>query len=142
MPVTVTVRGGPETARALSTLGRQSTQAKVLRQSLRPGAALMRKEARSRAPVATGLYRRSIAIAIQRTRGASARLRVGVRGSRARIAHLLEFGTRYMPAQPHLRPAAQQSADESVRLFGREIWARISAEARRIALRRFRRRVR
>lgn len=135
MPASIKIRGGRETAKALELLGRRSAQEKVLRASLRPGARNYVLLARRNAPVESGLYRRSIAVGIMRTRRAGARLVVGIRGVRAKISHILEFGSRYVAARPHMRPAAQSGSSEAVRLFGQTVWAQIRQEATRLAVR-------
>lgn len=135
MPARMKVTGGRETAAALKTLGRRSAQEKVLRAALRPGARNYVKLARQRAPVASGLYRRSIAVGIRRTRQAAARLVVGIRGARARISHILEFGTRFHVAQPHMRPAATAGSAGAIRQFGMAVWPLIAKEATRLSVR-------
>ena len=137
MPVKVKVTGGRETAAALKALGRASVQEKVLRQALRPGAAAIRKDVRGRVPVDTGLYRKSIAVGIgKRNRyGEAARLYVGVKGPRKFISHILEFGSRYVAARPHFRPALAANVENTIRLFGAAIWPRIVAEGTKVAYR-------
>ncbi len=137
MPLNVKISGGPETVRALAALGKFASAAKVGRQALRPGAREIVKAVRSDAPSQTGRYRRSIKTVVGRGRGDTvARLFVAPTGSRSRrIAHLLEFGTRYMLAQPHFRPALDAKGQRVIELFGREIWPRIAKEVRRLAVR-------
>lgn len=51
----------------------------------------------------------------------------------ARYAHLVEFGSRAIPAEPFMRPAADEGAEEAVRKIG-EVMARgVEREARAIA---------
>jgi HK97 gp10 family phage protein len=139
MPVKVTIRGGTETAKALSLLGSRASAAKILRQALRPGARDMANAAKQVAPVGTGALRKSIAIGIIGTRQHMARLVVGHRRddphARWRISHIIEFGSRFMAARPYMRPAAQ-GATAAITKFGAEIWPLILKEARRVAVRR------
>lgn len=138
MPAQVTVRGGPETARALSQLGRRSSEEKVLRQALRPGARHVVQAARSRVRVETGALKRSIAVGIIKTRARAAKLVVAHRrddpAQRWRISHIVEYGSRFVAARPYMRPAAEQ-AQQVVQLFGAAVWPLIVKEATRVASR-------
>ena len=138
MPVKARIRGGQQTARALRELGRRSSTEKVLRQALRPGAREVVQAARAGAPRETGALRRSIAIGIRRTRRFAARLLVGHRrddpAQRWRISHIVEFGSRFVSAQPYMRPAAQ-GLQRVVQTFGAAIWPLIAKEATRVASR-------
>jgi len=139
MPAKVTIRGGPETARALQLLGRKSSEVKVLRAALRPGARQIANMARSRAPRDTGALRRSIAVGIVKTPGRSAKLVVGHRRDQAegrwRISHIIEFGSRFVSARPYMGPAAQAAAHGVITAFGATIWQLIAKEATRVASR-------
>lgn len=144
MPMTVRISGGPETALVLRNLPKRSASGRVLSQALRPGARLIanaaRRNLRSFGAYDTGQTARSIAIGVKRQAAHRARLVVGHRGQRARVSHLIEFGfmhrggTRIGP-RPYMRSAAQQHIREALRMFGFEIWARISREATRLAVR-------
>lgn len=138
MPITVKVTGGPEAARALSLLGRRSSEEKVLRQALRPGARDIATAAKAHAPTATGALRRSIIVGILRTKPRAARLAVGHRKDdprqRWRISHIIEFGSRFMGARPYMRQALNPTA--AIQSFGRTIWPLIVKEATRVASRR------
>lgn len=140
MPATFKITGGPETARALSLLGRRSSEEKILRQALRPGAREVANAAKAGAPMGeTGALRASIAVGIRRAPQRSARLMVGHRiddpYQRWRISHIIEFGSRFMSARPYMRKAASLSG-RVVQLFGQTIWPLIAKEATRVASRR------
>lgn len=137
MPLKIKITGAQQTAAALKALGRASTQQKVLRQALRPGAAAIRTDVRGSAPVDTGQYRRSIAVGIgkQNRYGESARLYVGVKGPRKYISHILEYGSRYVSARPHFRPALARNVENVVRLFGATLWPKIVQEGTKVAYR-------
>ena len=138
MPASFRIRGGPETARALQLLGRRSSEEKVLRQALRPGAREIANAAKAGAPAETGALRSSIAIGIRRTKARAAKLSVGHRiddpAQRWRISHIIEFGSRFMGARPYMRPAANLGG-RAIQLFGQNIWPLIAKEATRVASR-------
>lgn len=140
MPVTVKIRGGPETARALALLGRRSSEQKVLSQALRPGARAIADAARRNAPKDTGALARSVAVQVVRAKGArSATLRVGHRrddpAQRWRISHIIEYGSRFVGARPYMRPAHQANAQGAIAEFGRLIWQLIAKELVRVRVR-------
>jgi HK97 gp10 family phage protein len=130
------INGGPETARALRELGRNSSAEKVLRQALGAGASEVLASAREHVPVDTGALKKSLSIGYQRSPGQyQARVAVGHRGPRGRISHLLEFGTRKMAAQPYMRPALADSSEHALKAFASAIWPQIVREATRVASR-------
>lgn len=138
MPAKITIRGGPETARALQLLGRRSSEEKVLRKALRPGATETVAAARGNAPVGeTGALRRSIVVGILKTRARAARLVVGHRKDdpyqRWRISHIVEFGSRFVSARPYMRAAL--NGQRVIQLFGDAVWPLIAKEATRLASR-------
>jgi HK97 gp10 family phage protein len=139
MTIKVRVTGGSQVAHALSTLGRRSSEEKVLRAALRPGARAIAEAAKAGAPVDTGALRRSIAIGILRTKSRAARLVIGHRKddphSRWRISHIIEFGSRFMSARPYMRQAAATAGEGAIRLFGQNVWSLIAKEATRLASR-------
>lgn len=141
MPARFTVTGGPETARALQLLGRNSTQAKVLRQALRPGARAMADAAKAAAPKQTGALARSIIVGTGPNEGQRrGQLIVGHRRDdphqRWRISHIVEYGSRFMAAQPYMRPALSMMGTNAVREFGTAIWMLIAKEVARVRVRR------
>lgn len=140
MPITVKIRGGPETARALALLGRRSSEQKVLSQALRPGARTIADAARANAPRDTDALAKSVAIQVIRPRGSrSAALRVGHRRDdrfqRWRISHIIEYGSRYVSARPYMRPAHQANAQGAIASFGSAIWLLIAKELTRVRVR-------
>lgn len=130
-----TVTGGPEAAQALRALGSAASAEKVLRQALGAAASEVLASAREHVPVDTGGLKKSLAIGSKPAPRYEALVIVGQRGSRRRISHLLEFGTRKMPAHPYMRPALDDSAEHALRAFASAIWPLIAKEATRVALR-------
>jgi HK97 gp10 family phage protein len=120
-------------------LGRRASEAKVLGQALRPGARLIANAAKSGAPKATGALARSIVVAVGRSKQRGAVLTVGHRKDdptqRWRIAHIIEYGSRYVGARAYMRPAHQANAQAAITEFGRLIWQLISKELVRVRVR-------
>ena len=140
MPVQVKITGGPETARALMLLGRRSSETKVLRQALRPGARAIADAAKNSAPKDTGALARSLVVATGRSTGQrSGQLIVGHRKDdpyeRWRIAHIIEYGSRFVSARAYMRPAHQANAQFAIAEFGRTIWQLIAKELVRVRVR-------
>ncbi|ARK91065.1 HK97-gp10 family putative phage morphogenesis protein [Burkholderia pseudomallei] len=90
----------------------------ALRKATLAGAAIIRDEARKRAPKKTGKLRRNIVSAALRQKDASGLATAGVRvrtkgkadsPNNAFYWRFDEFGTQYMKAQPFMRPAFDAS---------------------------------
>ena len=119
-------RGFRELDRALAKLAKGPTPEQE-RAALHAGAELVAVEARRLAPVDTGALRDSIAVTDDRdarvygkVNGADVSVFVGPVGSTEEgdvfYARFVEFGTRYMQAQPFMRPAIQSKREEAERL--------------------------
>ena len=110
------VVGARELERALKALGNEIGE-KLLLAALRAGAKPIVKEARRLVPVRTGALKKAIAVIKatkrQRRRGLAG-LFIGIKGSPARRAHLVEFGTVHFRARPYLRPALDAKAKEAI----------------------------
>lgn len=142
---------------ALRALPQELAQDKgAVRWALYGAAALIRDEARARAPIDTGRLRRSLIVVARRGRG----LRRGVvayrvthrRGRRAGTekgaqwvqaysrldayyAPWVEYGTSKMPARPFMRPALAARADDAVALAVERIRQYLSRPRRRRSMR-------
>lgn len=138
------VEGLRELVRALEDLPRK-VATNGLRKAVSTGAALVRDEAKSRAPVDTGEMRRDIMIKRARTAdGMIATYEVFVRtGKKSRMAgrrrnvardsyywRFVEFGTSKMAARPFMRPAFEAKKVEAVDLIKQTLREKI-AEATR-----------
>lgn len=66
--------------------------------------------------------------------------RRGTKG--VKYAHIVELGSSKMAPRPYMRPAFEQSKDESTAVYKAEIWNDIKREARKAVARAERRRVR
>lgn len=137
-------RGMPEAKRAFDDLigkiEREGT-----RRALNKAATPIVAEARRRVPVDEGLTKKSLGKRVSTALVRKvARVRIGVRrrmkGKRARIVHLLEFGTERSDPKPFLRPAWRAKRDEAKRIFRENLAADISKAARSRIKRRMRRR--
>ena len=92
----------------------------------------MLKSARKAAPRKTGRFRKGLVKRMRRVGGVVIAKIGAKRGSYSnRILHLLEFGTRKMPAQSFLRLAYYQTREESKRIYKRVIGEQIQKFARR-----------
>lgn len=131
---------------------------RVALKALRAGAAIVRTDARQRAPVLTGELKRSIKTKSRKARVTNERtVSVGVAGKEGPLAHLVEFGSAPhtieaapgkvladrktgqvfgrkvahpgTPPKPFLRPAADAKAGEALATIGRVLGEGIEAEA-------------
>lgn len=121
----------------------------TLRRAVSSGAAVIRNEAKSRAPVATGEMQRDIMVKRERdTKGQmSATYSVFVRsGRKSRLSgktrdvqkdsfywRFVEFGTSKMPARPFIRPAFEAKKDVAVSTIGEALAAGIQKAAAEVA---------
>lgn len=140
--------GFKEMADAMRELGLRVAK-NALRRAVSSGAAEIRNEAKSRAPVATGEMRRDIQIKRERdTKGEmSAKYSVFVRsGRKSRMSgkardvqkdsfywRFVEFGTSKMPARPFIRPAFEAKKDAAVGVIGETLAAGIQKAAAEVA---------
>lgn len=150
MADTIQLQGFRELATALKELPKRVAR-NGLRSATSAGAAVVRNEARSRAPVDTGEMKRDIQMKRERdfgnTEGLSASVSVYVRGGKkSRLAgkarnvdkdsfywKFVEFGTAKMAAQPFMRPAFEAKKEEAVAVIGQKLDERIQAEAADLA---------
>lgn len=116
----------------------------VLRGAVGAGAAVIRKEARGRAPVATGTLKRAIyqkqirelSSQVKQTFYVGARKgkkyryqgKKGTLSQDAYYARFVEFGTAKMAARPFLRPAFEAKKGEAVQAIKDYLAQRIPAE--------------
>lgn len=110
---------------------------KVIRRATRLGANTVRTAVRRRAPHGpTGRLRRSIVTRYSRRRSQRAgkgAVVYTVRNLRdVFYAFFLEMGTRFMAARPFFRPAFESSKRDALRRIGKELWAGIERELRKL----------
>lgn len=140
------LQGFAELAKALKELGPRIAK-NGLRAATSAGAAVIRNEARSRAPVDTGEMRKDIQMKRERdTQGGdtfAASYSVFVRsGKKSRMSgkarnidkdsfywKFIEFGTSKMAAKPFLRPAFEAQKEKAVDAIGKKLDERIQKEA-------------
>lgn len=118
MPITTTyqVEGLKELEEQFGRLERSTRrgiQRKAMREALKP----IRNTARRNAPKESGKGKRNIRARVT-VRGTEAVGKVGTSRGTAYM-NRQEMGTRFMPAQPWLRPAADAEAQNAVRIYGR-----------------------
>lgn len=120
----------------------KSTGKSALRTALKNAAEPIAEAARSNAPRGpTGNLVESIEVktTLKKTQKAG-RLKagdvevfVGATWPKGAHAHLIEFGTYKMPAQPFLRPAWDSNKKKARDMIAEEIWENIARAARRLA---------
>lgn len=115
---------------------------KVARQAVAAGAGVSRKAIRQKAPVDTGNLRAAIVmkrekntrlteeyvVAVRKGKRrdvAAAKSGQGKLGKDAYYAHMVEFGTVKMPAQPFVRPGFEETAQAATDAIAKRLKARI-----------------
>lgn len=127
------IQGGKELDQALGRLP-EKIERNVAKSAVRAGANVIAKEARLRAPVDDGVLKRSIKVVARSKRLGPAVVSVATRsgkkwqerGMNAWYAPLVEFGTRFRPATPFLRPALDSKAGEAIKAMAKKAQERIS----------------
>lgn len=150
MADTMNLTGFKELAEKLKQLGPRVAK-NGLRAAVSSGAAVIRNEARSRAPVDTGEMRKDIHIKREKdARGGetvAAKYSVFVlSGKKSRISgkarnvdknsyywRFVELGTSKMAAQPFMRPAFESKKEAAVEAIGKKLDERIQKEAAALA---------
>ena len=133
-PRQIKVHGLKDIEKVLRQLPLKARQ-RVVMNGLRAGARLIAKDAKARVPVRTGALRDSITVATVRKSKRSARRQVliGFKKPVSRRAHLTEFGTKFQPAEPFMRPALDSQGPAAIVKMGK-IWGRgIEREASLLA---------
>jgi len=131
-------------------------QQQVVKGATRSAANVIAKDARARVPVDTGLLKKSIAVRRAKKNNQKEgheiyyvvpltkvkfTAKAKINGQNAKLkatrynfhAHLVEFGTSKMKAQPFLRPAYEASAESSVEAFKKYANERVEKEAKKLA---------
>ena len=109
-------------------------QKNVMNGAIRAGAAYVRDEAKKRVPVRSGTLKRSLTVRKVRVRDKNlVKYKVVLthgKGAKndAYYGSMVEFGTSKLPAQPFMRPAAQQSAPKVVEASRKYLAARYAKE--------------
>jgi HK97 gp10 family phage protein len=132
--VTLRITGAKELEASLRSFG-SSFASRLGNKALKAGAQPIVEEAKRLVPVRTGALRDSITAVVSRDHEqAQRKVKVGFKYPAARRAHFTEFGTRYQPAQPFLRPAldteAQTAIDEITRVLEDGLDTEVLAAAR------------
>lgn len=110
----LTFSGGPELERALRDLGGKAA-GRLGQNAVNAGARVIATGARRRAPKRTGRYARTIRTFTDRAeRLFGGTVRTSYAGTRSPLGHLLEFGTRFMSARAHFRPALDEDAQKAL----------------------------
>ena len=149
---TFKLSGARELDRVLQKLPREIGE-KVLLSSLRVGAKEIKEAAKARAPVRSGggaktvktavgggirvvrqpgFLKNSIRIARLRGSESSAAVSIGPRRE-AFYGMFQEFGTRFQPARPWLRPALDAAAGRAIAAFGKALGKKVERAAVKLA---------
>jgi len=124
--------GAKELEKALRTLPNK-IQDKVLKSALRSGAQVIRKEAKARVPVRSGVLKDSITVKTatekQRDQGL---VFVGFDKTASRRAHLTEYGTSHSAAHPFMRPALDARGSDAIKKIGDRLGPVIDREAKKL----------
>lgn len=108
---------------------------RILQSSLRLGAMVIVRDARTRAPSLTGTLRANIVArktASAKRSGASAEITIGPTQD-AFWGMFQEFGTRHHPARPWLRPAFEGSKRAALDKTGKSLGMKIEKMAQKLA---------
>jgi len=131
MQISITIQGGDLLMRKLEALPGRVAK-KILGQALRDGAKIVQAEAKARAPVRTGLMRKSITVRAQKkkkrgeigmnvmldTKRHPGLISESAGGKRYFYPAVVEYGAEGRAARPFMRPAAQASkgrAEQAIR---------------------------
>jgi HK97 gp10 family phage protein len=137
--ITIRVEGAREIEAALKELGVRASN-RVLRSALMRAGTVLQRAARENAPqpgsaddpFATGALRKAITKRLRRARPGKQELLVGIERPRSRIAHLVEFGTSRMAAEPYLRPALDEQGHEAVEVLRQAMVVGIAREVEKL----------
>lgn len=136
------LKGAEELNAALKELG-PTVATKLRTPALRAGAAPVVKEAKRLVPVRSGALKKSITVRTirnvsfvpgkgLRTAGPS-RVVIGFLRPASRHAHLVEFGTSKMAAEPFMRPALASQAAAAFKAMAESLARGIAREAAKLA---------
>ena len=118
----ISVFGDKQLAKELKELA-NSVQRSILRKALKPGLTIIAREVRRRVPKRTGLMKKSIKTKVGKRKAWGmiyvdphivGETKDGNTYRPAKIAHYVEFGTRYAKAKPFLRPAVLSKQHEAL----------------------------
>ncbi|MCP4617177.1 MAG: hypothetical protein GY844_12190 [Bradyrhizobium sp.] len=120
----------------------QTVQRRVMRPAVSKALTPVNRDAKRRAPRATGLLKKSIGKkvkvyrhsgtvwgAVGVRRGYKARMPDGRYRDPDKYAHLVELGTQHSPAQPFLRPAMDANRERALAILADTVRAGLAKEA-------------
>lgn len=129
------IRGLAEIQAVLSKLPARIEQ-RVIENALTAGGRVIVKEAKRRVPVDSGKLRDSLTVG-RTTRRRGSRMKgtvyIGPRSKVGAHAHLVEFGTPHAPAQPFLRPALDERAQDAIKKIAERLGKGLEREAEKLA---------
>lgn len=126
------VEGFREMSNVLKKLDRD-VERKLGLSALRSGARKILAEAKRRVRKKTRRLEKAIIIKALPKKSKVIQLAIGVKRGKKRndetgawYGHLIEFGTKFMPAKPYLRPALDSRHKEAIRVVGKRLWQLIN----------------
>lgn len=129
---TFDIKGAEELEKALQQLPYKFRKS-IAKKAIRAGANVLLQKAREYVPVGpTGNLKKSLGLVARSRAQGDAVISVATRitkGFKGYHAHLLEFGTVKMPAQPFLRPALDSSSPAVIKRVGEVILENIQKGA-------------
>lgn len=114
-----------------------------MREAARKAATPMLQAARAKAPVRTGTLKKSLAVKVKTfKRGKDSTVMAIIGPDRnvvseagdkpVKYAHLVELGTQHSAAKPFLRPAFDETKDQSIKVYADSLKPAIERVARRV----------
>jgi HK97 gp10 family phage protein len=134
-PKTV-ITGDKELIETLEHLGGYALK-NVMKPAVNKALTPINKEAKRLAPVRSKNLRKSIGKKVKATRKkvtGKITIRKGYGGA-AKYAHMVEFGTRYMPARSFMRAAMANKKEQAMSLLREVAWYRIEQEVDKMVAR-------
>jgi HK97 gp10 family phage protein len=125
------LKGAQQLERTLNELPKNLAR-NVLRGGVRAAAKVMQTSAKQKVPVDDGDLRDGIIIKEDRLSPDSVTMQVGTRKGIG-YAHLVEFGSVKMRAQPFLRPALDENAENIFKVMGNSMAKSLARQAKRAA---------
>jgi len=138
MKQTTTIRGLEELKRSLHILPR-NIQKNILNSAVRAGASKIAKNAKTKVPIDKGILKKAIKIKKRKPNNINfIKFQIGISmknyGPKVKdpfYSHMVEFGTSKMTAQPFMRPALEEEAEDVIRIVEKRLNQRLDREIKK-----------
>jgi HK97 gp10 family phage protein len=131
MSVKMRLTGAKELKAALQNLPLDDNRDGIARRVLKEAGKPILAAARSMAPVDTGRLKKAIFMRSQRVQRGDVTVAIGVRRGRVFYGWFQEFGTKYLPPQPFMRPAWDAHKGDLIRKIGAMLWDEVRVRVKR-----------